>query len=188
MTDSIGGILKGRIQLTHKSIISITEDLTDAQFAQQPSPTAPPIGWHLFHMARWADRLQASTPVTSDGQSRQVDPRSQIWTVAGLATKWGLRPDRLGSLEAGTGMDIDSAVEVALLGGETLERMPVKRLLWLSKPSVSQQKHSLNSRASRSCPTFIAHRPDILILKATEMLRFSRTWSTTFRMRVVIWV
>jgi DinB superfamily len=120
MTDAIGRILTGRIRWTHQSIIEVTEELTDAQLAQQPSPTAPPIGWHVFHMARWADRLQASFPRASVGQGRQADPRNQIWTATDLATQWGLRPERLGSLEAGTGMDIDSAVAVASLGKATL--------------------------------------------------------------------
>ena len=52
--------LSMRIQWTHNSIISTAEALTETQLSQQPGPTSPPIGWHLWHTSRWADRLQAS--------------------------------------------------------------------------------------------------------------------------------
>ena len=52
--------LRMEIQWTHNAIISIGEALTKNQLSQKPGPTSPPIGWHLWHASRWADRLQAS--------------------------------------------------------------------------------------------------------------------------------
>jgi uncharacterized damage-inducible protein DinB len=85
MSDKIGNLVAQRIQWTHEMLISVIEDLTDEQFAQRPSPTAPPIGWHFWHITRWADRLQASFPHSeTSGESR-----NQIWVGEGLAVRWG---------------------------------------------------------------------------------------------------
>ncbi len=37
-----------------------------------------------------------------------------------LVTQWGWQPEHLGLLETGAGMDVDSAVSMALLGKSTL--------------------------------------------------------------------
>lgn len=105
MTETINNRFIGTIQFTHGKILALTEELTDEQIAQQPSPTAPPIGWHLFHIARWADRLQAS--FSNDGE---------VWQNEGLAKQWGLTPEMLGLLETGAGMSVEHAVTVAALG------------------------------------------------------------------------
>ena len=120
MTNTIENSFGQRIQRTHHSIIKVTADLTDEQFAQQPSQTAPPIGWHLFHSARWTDRLQASLSLKSSESNQPVDLSKQIWTVESLAAEWGLPPTDLGFLETGIGMTINDAVSVALLGKSPL--------------------------------------------------------------------
>ena len=116
MSDTIGNLIALRIQWTHEMTLAVTEDLTDEQLAQQPSPTAPPIGWHLWHVARWADRLQASFPSNMTESGRELDHRSQIWMGEGLAARWRLNPETLGVLEAGSGMEVDVAVSLAQVG------------------------------------------------------------------------
>ena len=41
-----------RVHMSHTLLLEITEKLTEAQFCWEPGPEAPPIGWHLWHMAR----------------------------------------------------------------------------------------------------------------------------------------
>ena len=120
MTHIVVNQLAGIVKWTHHSMIALTEDLSNERFAQHPSPSAPPIGWHLFHIARWADRLQASLLVGSAKQSKLSHLSGEIWTGDDLAIQWGLKPGSLGLLEAGTGMDVDSAVSLALAGKSTL--------------------------------------------------------------------
>ncbi len=117
MSDTIGNLVARRIRGTHKMIFAVTEDLTDAQLAQRPGPTAPPIGWHLWHISRWADRLQASFSGETTGSH---DPDSEIWAVEGLAAQWGLNPETLGVLETGGGMDHDDAAALPLTGKRAL--------------------------------------------------------------------
>ena len=110
----------GIIQNSHGKLLALTEALTDDQFAQQPSPTAPPIGWHLFHMARWADRLQASFAGVSTAFDEWPEHSAEIWIVDKVASQWRLQPDRLGLLETGLGMAVEDAVAVATLGKDPL--------------------------------------------------------------------
>ena len=102
---------------THSWLRNATEDLSDEQMAQQPGPEAPPIGWHLFHLARWADRLQASFQSESSRQGLILDT---IWVRENLAQEWGLNPEDLGWLQTGSGMDVAVAVTVAELGADKL--------------------------------------------------------------------
>ena len=44
------------IHWLHEALLRVTEELTPEQFCWLPGPEAPPIGWHLWHIARWADR------------------------------------------------------------------------------------------------------------------------------------
>lgn len=100
----------------HRALLKFAEGLTDEQLAHRPSPTSPPIGWHIFHVARWADRLQASFPnhLPEDSHSSAL-PR-QIWSVENLATAWSVRPETLGWLETGAGMAVDQATVLASVG------------------------------------------------------------------------
>jgi len=120
MTDTIGSAIAQRVQGTHKLMLEITSDLTDAQLAHQPGPDAPPIGWHLWHAARFADRLQASFHSNATMPGQMLDLSSQLWLAEGLAPRWGLDPATLGLYETGMGMSVDVAVSVARVGREVL--------------------------------------------------------------------
>jgi hypothetical protein len=75
--------------------------LSDEQFTHTPGESAPPIGWHLWHIARWADRFQATLI------DRDAPP--EIWTSEGIAESCGLEPDELGILQLCMSMDTTKA-------------------------------------------------------------------------------
>jgi len=104
----------------HQALIDCTQDLTDDQFSARPSATSPPIGWHLFHIARWADRLQATFPIKFPDDGYQVDLPNQVWVTEKIASKWKLQPTKLGWLETGPGMSVEDAVSVAFNGKDEL--------------------------------------------------------------------
>jgi hypothetical protein len=58
--------------------------------------------------------------IKSGAPGQQSDLHGEIWTVEGLATQWGLKPENLGLLETGAGMDVEPAVSLALVGKGTL--------------------------------------------------------------------
>jgi hypothetical protein len=99
MSDSMIERVFSAIDWCHDKLLQVTAELTAEQFLWRPGPEAPPIGWHLWHIARYADRVQASFPSTGNGT------RQQIWEVEELALRWELDPATLGPIQGGEGME-----------------------------------------------------------------------------------
>ena len=80
---------------THRRVLEVVADLTDDQLSHSPNPTTPPIAFHLWHLARYADSLPDQ--VGFEG--------SMIWQAENLAEQWGFGPELLGIYESGTSME-----------------------------------------------------------------------------------
>jgi hypothetical protein len=93
---------------THESVLRLVQGLTDEQLLWRRGDHAPSIGFHLWHLARWADY---------DAHSAVETP--EIWVSQGLAAAWGF-PAELGQAAAGTGLDDDASARLPLPGKETL--------------------------------------------------------------------
>ena len=77
-------------QWTQNQLYHFLQDLTDEELFRQPSPIAPSIGWHIWHIARNADMFQAS-----------FGDRLQVWERDNLVATYGLKPSKLGLLQMG---------------------------------------------------------------------------------------
>lgn len=76
-------------------MIELVEGLTDSQIAWTPNETTPSIGFHVWHLARWADYLQ-----------EMINGRgSQFWETEGMAARWGMESVSLGYAQTGMYMD-----------------------------------------------------------------------------------
>jgi hypothetical protein len=104
-----------RIQWTHNGIISIGEGLNETQLSQQPGPTSPPIGWHLWHTSRWADRLQASFQIENLEDTYQGPLKTEYWEKENTVQEWNLSKESLGLLETGATMTAEAAVTVSCI-------------------------------------------------------------------------
>lgn len=107
---SITAELASRYRQNQDSLFQLMGDLTDDQIAWTPNNTTPSIGFHVWHMARWADYLQE----LFNGQG------SQIWEAEALADQWNLATQSLGYAQ--TGMEMDQSDAMAL-------RLPTKEVL-----------------------------------------------------------
>jgi len=95
-------------------VLEAVVGLSTEQLHHRSGPTSPPLAWYLWHLARSADRFQASFSPRGDGNSHEpANPNRDIWHVEGMAAKWKLDPAKLGILEAGTAMSHDDAAELA---------------------------------------------------------------------------
>ena len=107
----------------HELIVKVTSDLSNEQLTRRPADVAPsvapPIAWHLWHIARWADFLQASLPSMATELEDRLGPGRQIWEAENLAAKWGLTASA-GYRDTGMGLDDD---------GSTRLRLPEKGVL-----------------------------------------------------------
>jgi hypothetical protein len=108
----------------HELIVKMTSDLSDEQLTRRPvdipPSVAPSIGWHLWHIARWADLLQASLPGMTAELERSLGPGRQIWEAEGLVDRWGLAQAASGFRETGMGLDDEGSASLRLPGKQTL--------------------------------------------------------------------
>ena len=107
---SITTELARRYRQNQENLLELTSGLSDEQIAWTPNATTPTVGFHIWHMARWADYLQE----LFNGRG------SQIWDREGLADQWQMATESLGYAQ--TGMEMDQASASAL-------RMPAKEVL-----------------------------------------------------------
>ncbi len=95
---------------TQDDLLELVDGLTDEQITWTPNATTPSIGFHLWHMARWADYLQ-----------EMVNGRgSQLWEKENLAARWDLANAGLGYAQTGMGMDDSAAMTLRVPGKDLL--------------------------------------------------------------------
>ena len=129
MSDPIVKEILDTITWTQNRMIRETSSLTEKEFCLQPSPAAPPIGWHVWHIGRWADILQSS-----------MTDRQEHWEQAGLVAKFGLDPTKLGLLQMGT---IQSSQEAA----DVISTMGQERLLEYARSAFDMTDAALKELA-----------------------------------------
>lgn len=101
MGDMVVERLKYGYGLRHRWVLNMIEEITEEQFAWKPTPTSHSIAWNLWHLARWADYLQAKIPTMTPSLARKLGPVQQIWTQEDLAARWELDSSVLGWGETG---------------------------------------------------------------------------------------
>lgn len=110
MPNTIMAELASRYRTNHENLLELVSGLTAEQMAWTPNQTTPSVGFHVWHLARWADYLQELI----NGRG------SQLWETEGLAARWNMATHSLGYAQ--TGMEMDEQSAVAL-------RMPQKSVL-----------------------------------------------------------
>ena len=86
----------------------MVQDLEEEDFCRQPSRVAPPIGWHLWHIARVDDTMQAD-----------IYDHTQVWERDNMVTMFQLDPNKLGTRQMGPEMSHEDAVQVTRAIGKS---------------------------------------------------------------------
>jgi uncharacterized damage-inducible protein DinB len=95
--------LKDERRRAHERLLASVADLTDEQLRWRPGPHAPGIGFHLFHVARWAEH---DRQITGGGE--------QLWNERKLAEAWRLQGAGLGDTGTGMGMGDEASERLVL--------------------------------------------------------------------------
>ncbi len=106
--------IKHRVFLAHEMLIGSGETVGEDQFAQVFSAEAPPIGWHLWHIARFADRLQSKLSTETPGSSE-----NELWYQQELSKVWEVDSATLGVYETGMGQRNSDAQSLIRQAGQT---------------------------------------------------------------------
>lgn len=99
--------LKDKITWTHNSVVNMAADLSQKGFARQAGPFAPSIGWHVWHLARFADRLQAN-----------LNETPELWESNRLAERWVVNANELGIMSIGLAMTTAQAAKLVEHAGK----------------------------------------------------------------------
>jgi hypothetical protein len=120
MTRSYAAEIIGAYRKTHERIAGLAERLTDEQLHWRPTPDSLSIAFHVWHVARWADHIQAAFPGMTPELGRRLAPGVQIWEAEDLAAHWGFDLIQLGYAATGMTMPESSAVGLAFPPKEVL--------------------------------------------------------------------
>lgn len=97
---------------THNRIGSLVDKMTDAQLHWRPTAESHSIAFHVWHVSRWADYMQAAIPGMTPELKKRLGARVQIWESEDLAAHWGFPADQLGYAQTGMEMSDDVVREL----------------------------------------------------------------------------
>lgn len=118
--ESAAALAALHVRYVHEHVLAAVSELTDEQLAWRPGPTAPGAWFHLWHVARWADRLQAALPSWTPGLAERLGPAAQVWESEGLAAAWGFTPELLGWDQTGMEMGDEASATLPFPGPSRL--------------------------------------------------------------------
>jgi len=114
MSQFLAQLIYERVSKTHLRLLDIVADLSGEQLGWRPDLHAPPIAFHLWPMARWADRVQATLPAMSAALGQRLGPGDEIWITNALARQWGWQTGDLGYGQTGMELGDELAAELQL--------------------------------------------------------------------------
>lgn len=107
MGDKVVDLLVERMNRTHHYIDVTVNKISQEDLCLRPALTAPPIGWHVWHISRWADWFQAS-----------FASQTQVWESQQLSVSLGLDGMALGPMQTGMTMSHDDAAQLPVIIGK----------------------------------------------------------------------
>lgn len=132
MPESIMAEICEQYRNTHENLLDLIVDLTDEQIGWTPNATTPSIGFHVWHLARWADYLQ-----------EMINGRgSQLWEKEELAIRWNMETASLGYAQTGMSMD-DKAAMMLRMPGKDLPL--ITRAAHLPPPNAPLKESAIRS-------------------------------------------
>jgi len=120
MADPGPTLVATRIAQTHALLLTSIQDLSEEQIRWQHGPQAPSIRFHLWHAARWADKVQSALPGLTDDLNRRLGTSTELWESDGLEGRWGLTDHHRGVNDTGMGLDDEASASLPLPGKDVL--------------------------------------------------------------------
>lgn len=120
MTRAVAQLLTFQYRRTQQRILRVAEELDDDQL-RRTWPHANPIGFDVWHCARWADHLQSILPDATPALRTRLGRRDELWQVE---TGMGMDESIAASLPLPPKAELLDYVRVAFdLAGEVVDRL-----------------------------------------------------------------
>ena len=107
-------VVNGGIAWLHEQILKLANRLSDEQLAWRLNVHTPSIAFHLWHIARWADRLQARMPDMSPEMTARLGKATEVWETEKLTGSWKITVAALGYGDTGMEMSDEMAANFVL--------------------------------------------------------------------------
>ena len=107
-------VVNGGIDWLHEQILKLANSLSDEQLAWRLNVHTPSIAFHLWHIARWADRLQARMPDMSPEMTARLGKATEVWETEKLTGSWKITVAALGYGDTGMEMSDEMAANFVL--------------------------------------------------------------------------
>ena len=104
MSNAASSIVQRRLHEAQKYVLKMAGKLDDRQLRLLASPTSPSILFHIWHLGRWADRVQSTVPGLTPALGAKLPAGKEIWDADGVGAAWGFDDAMLGNGRTGSGM------------------------------------------------------------------------------------
>jgi DinB superfamily len=101
-----GPTVTAAVRGTHDAILATVRAVGPAELSASRGPSAPPISFHVWHAARWADRMAAHLESVLGPES--VTSPGESWVTDGWAERFGFGGHDLGFGDTGMGLADDT--------------------------------------------------------------------------------
>src|SRR6476659_2667371 len=110
-TLGVGRIIKKK---KNEQVLKLANRVSDEQLAWRLNLHTPSISFHLWHIARWADRLQARIPDMSPEMTERLGRSTELWETEKLTDSWQISVSALGYGDTGMEMSDEMAANFVL--------------------------------------------------------------------------
>jgi len=114
MASSAMNVVNGGITRLHEQVVKLANRLSDEQLSWRLNLHTPSIAFHVWHMARWADRLQARIPDMSPEMTERLGKVTEVWEAEKLTGSWQITVSGLGYGDTGMEMSDEMAADFVL--------------------------------------------------------------------------
>lgn len=164
MVNPLVEMIVGTIQRTYSLLLKVTDEMSTAQLTRVVEATSPPIAWHFWHCARWADRLQSAMRTLSD--QAKPDIKSETWRRNSVAEEWGFDAESLGFSESGTRINGQIARELTWPDRSRLHEYGRNALSAADQALAELTAHGIDA----SCESIFTRDEDATV--GTDLIRY----------------
>src|SRR5262249_1308433 len=114
MVSSTVDVVNDGIVRLHEQVLTLANRLSDEQLTWRLNVHTPSIAFHIWHIARWADRFQARIPNMSPRMRERLGQATEVWETERMTGSWNIAVSALGYGDTGMEMSDEMVANLVL--------------------------------------------------------------------------